>query len=60
MQTQRQRYKLFTVALQDELVAALDRAAREDDRTRQQQVRFLLRKALVERGLLSDAASAAQ
>jgi hypothetical protein len=57
---QRRRYRFFEIALPEDVFEALDRLAQVEERSRREQVRYLLRQALVQRGLLPDVAGAVQ
>jgi hypothetical protein len=44
------RWRTLTIPIEEELLAAIEQAARADDRPKGAQVRFLLKTALSERG----------
>jgi hypothetical protein len=47
----RQRYRSCEIVLPEELFDAIEQLAREEDRSRRQQIRVLLKQALAQRGI---------
>jgi hypothetical protein len=45
------RWKTVVVPLPEPLVAAIDACAQQDERSRPQQIRYLLKEALAQRGV---------